>query len=116
VEDYETNTEEIGRTVKIKHTKKQGKKYKIQREIKHQTINQRGLDKIWPEAPLRKVVMGERRGGDVQMTCHMRRAMKTPKSGRPKQGKKPTTRKKKGREKRGKKKGGTSRLGHQVNN
>ena len=34
------------------------------------------------------------------MTCHMRWAAKTPRSGRPKQGKKPTTRKKKERGKR----------------
>jgi hypothetical protein len=110
---------EIGKTAKIKHTqtnrektiqektktKKQGKQTKTKyngkesknREIKCQTTNRRGSDKIWPEAPLRKVAMGERHGGDAQMTCHRQQATKTPRFGRPKQGKKPTTRKKKGR-------------------
>jgi hypothetical protein len=60
--------------------------------------------------------MGERRGGDAQMTCHRRQAMKTSRSERPKQGKKPTTRKKRKGEERGKRKGGASELGHQVNN
>jgi hypothetical protein len=51
------------------------------------------LDKIWLEALLRKVAMGERRCGDAQITCHRWRATKMPRSERPKQGKKPTRRK-----------------------
>ena len=50
-------------------------------ETKSQKINWRGSGVIWPEAPLRKVMMGERRGGDTQRTCHMRRAMKMSRSG-----------------------------------
>jgi hypothetical protein len=126
VEGGKTDAEEIGRTTKIKHTqnkqrknntgknqnRKIGRTNKIQKyngkqskneEIKCQTINRRGSDKIWPEAPLRKVAMGERCGGDTHMTCHKRRATKTPRSGRPKQGEKPTTRKKKWRGNRKKK-------------
>jgi hypothetical protein len=78
-------------------------------------INRRGSDEFWPEALLRKVAMGERRGGDAQMTCHRRRATKTPRFGRPKQGKKADNKKKEGG-KRKKKKGGAPGLGYQVNN
>jgi hypothetical protein len=72
--------QKAGRTNKTKYNEKQSKN----REIKRQMINRRGSDKIWPEAPLRKVAMGERRGRDTQMTCHRRRATKTLRSGRPK--------------------------------
>jgi hypothetical protein len=134
VEGGETNAEEIGSKNKT-HTKqtekeqgknqnqKQGEQTKTKNngkqsknnEIKHQMINQRGSDKIWPKALLRKVAMGERRGGDAQMTCHRRRATKTPRSRRPKQGKNRQQEKRKGEERR-KRKGGTPGLGHQVNN
>jgi hypothetical protein len=61
--------------------------------------------------------MGERRGGDAQMTCHRQRATKMPRFGRPKQGKKADNKKKeKGGGGEGKRKGGAPRLGHQVNN
>jgi hypothetical protein len=125
VESGKTDAEEIDRTAKIKHTQnKQRKnntrknqnqktgrtnKNKIQWETKQEHGNKTpndqperlGQDLVGSTAG--KVAIGERRGGDAQMTCHRWRATKTPRSRRPKQGKKPTTRKKKGRGKRKKK-------------
>jgi hypothetical protein len=126
VEGGKTDAEKIGRTAKIKHTQnkqrkkiqekpkpknrenKQNTKYNGKqnknREIKRQMINRRGSNKIWPEAPLRKVAMGERRGGDAHMTCHRQRGYENADIRKTKARKKAKTQeKKKGRGKKKKK-------------
>jgi hypothetical protein len=71
-------------------------------------INRRGSNKIWPEAPLRKVAMRERRGKDAHMTCRRQRCYENAEIRKTKGRKKAKNkRKKKGRGKRKKKGRGT---------